>query len=159
MHDNSRASLLFLITNCEFNVVISISADFSCDIVVAIVVISIGANMPVMNWPHVAFATSVAVLSWLRRYRPHSCGWEHRSHWLRIRFLSSIWRRALSFCQKSTLVYLDLSFQLTVLSRVLGARHNTLYTVVKVKRKMRQTRDKLFPFIPNAYLLRFILIT
>ena len=43
-------------------------------------------------------------------------------------------------CQKSTLVYLNLSFQLTVLSRVLGARHNTLYTVGEGKKEVKERR-------------------
>ncbi len=43
-------------------------------------------------------------------------------------------------CQKSTLVYLNLSFQLTVLRRVHTARHNTLYTVGEGNKEVKERR-------------------
>ncbi len=47
---------------------------------------------------------------------------------------------------------LNQSFRLTVLCRLHNARHNTR-TVGECNRVTRQTRAKLFPFIPNAYCL------
>ncbi len=50
------------------------------------------------------------------------------------------WRRKPMICQKSTLVYLNLSFQLTVVRRVHAARDNTLYTVGEGKREVKERR-------------------